>query len=98
MIRVREVFQIAPDKMREAKALAREMAAYEVKMGGTAHTMLTDLTGEYYRLVLESEFESLAAFETALGKAFGTEEWQRLYAPFRALIRGGSREILTVVS
>ena len=63
MIQVREVFQLQFGRAREAIALAREGAAIEARHGGVQARILTDLTGDYYTLVLESDHESLAAFE-----------------------------------
>ena len=56
--------------------------------------ILTDLTGEYYTLVMESEFHSLAEYKVALKKVLTDPEWQRFYPQFRNLIRGGRRKVI----
>ena len=60
--------------------------------------LLTDLTGPYYQLVMESEYESLAAFEAALEQAPKTPAFREWFPRFAALIEGGRREIFRVVA
>ena len=97
MIVVRDIFQIEPDQMKLAKELLKQEREIGKRLGQPIQRVLTDLTGEYYTLVMESEFSSLAEYETALKKVLADAEWQRSYPQFRKLIRGGRREIFTVV-
>lgn len=97
MIVVRDVFQIDPEQMKQAKELARQGREFERKLGYPVQRILTDLTGEYYTLVMESQFESLGAFEAALRSVFANTEWQKNFTQFRKCIRGGRREVFTVV-
>jgi hypothetical protein len=97
MIQVREVFQLHFGRAREAIALAREGIAIEEKHGGIKSRLLTDLTGEYYTLIMESEHESLAAFEQGLEAGMANEEFRAWYPRFAALARGGRREIYRIV-
>lgn len=96
MILVRDVFQIHPESMREAKAIVKEMLALEKEIGAGPQRLLTDLTGEYYTMVLEGQFTSLGDFETALGTAFADPRWRPIYDRFRPLIRGGRREVFRI--
>ena len=97
MIVVRDVFQIEPDQMKRAKELAKQQQQLVQRHGYAMARILTDLTGEYYTLVFESEFSGLGEFEAALQKGMADPEWQKLYPQFRALIRGGRREVFTRV-
>lgn len=97
MIVVRDIFQIEPDQMKLAKELLKQEREIGKRLGHAVARVLTDLTGEYYTLVMESEFNSLAEYEAALKKVLADPEWQRHYPQFRKLIRGGRREIFTVV-
>ena len=97
MIVVREVFQIQPDRMREVKAAAREMGTLEAEIGFPHIRMMTDLTGEYYTLVFESEYPDLGTFEKTIAIAFANERWQALYQKIRPAIQGGRREICQLV-
>lgn len=97
MILVRDVFQLKFGKAKEAKELAREGAALEKKLGYGVSRYLTDLTGEYYTLVMESTYENLAAFEKALKEILNAEEFSRWYQKFVPLVESGRREIFTIV-
>ena len=97
MIVVRDIFQIEPDQMKLAKELIKQEREIGKRLGHHVARILTDLTGEYYTLVMESEFNSLADYEVALKKVLTDLEFQRNYPQFRKLIRGGRREIFTVV-
>ena len=97
MIVVRDIFQIEPDQMKLAKERIKKDRDLAKKLGHPFSRILTDLVGEYYTLVLESEYKNLAEYETALQKVLADPEWQRSYPEFRKLIRGGRREIFTVV-
>ena len=98
MIQVREVFQIHPERMKEAKAAAKELVAFEQIKGMGKSRLLTDLTGEYYTLILEVECASMAEFEQALAQAVASPEWAALYGRLRPTIRGGRREIYQYVA
>jgi hypothetical protein len=98
LIQVREVFQIHPEHMKEAKAAAKELVVLEQIKGMGQSRLLTDLTGDYYTLVLEVECASLAGFEQALTQAVASPEWAALYGRLRPAIRGGRREIYQIVS
>jgi hypothetical protein len=98
MILVREVFQIDPDHMQEAKELAGEMRKLEERLGLPPSRLYTDLAGEYYTLVMESEHPGLGDFERRLTEAFAHPEWRAHYPRFRRLLRGGRREIYSVIT
>jgi hypothetical protein len=95
MIVVRDVFKLHFGKAREALALMGQMREVESRGGYGVARAYTDLSGEYYTLVMESEFESLAAFETAVNGF--TDEWRAVYARFVPLVREGRREIYRAV-
>jgi hypothetical protein len=93
MLVVRNCFVAKPGN---ASKLAAQMveAAAVAKM--PRHRILTDLTGEFNRVILEYEVENLAGFEATM-KEYATNE------AFRAKMKGytdlyvtGTREILQV--
>lgn len=98
MIQVREVFHIDPAGMKEAKSLLPEARGIMARLGMPAWRVLTDLTGDYYTLVIETQHPSLAEFEEGLRRGLTDPEWQAFYPKLRALIIGGRREIYDVVS
>jgi tetratricopeptide (TPR) repeat protein len=95
MILVRDVFQLHFGKAKEALALAKEDQAIARRHGFQPARILTDLTGEYYTLVMESTAETLGEMETALQEATQSQEWRDWYARFVPLVRCGRREILS---
>ncbi len=97
MILVRDIFQIAPENMKDAKELSKQAISIEKRLTNVESRVLTDLVGDFYTLVFETEFRGMGHFEEALQEVFADKEWQASYPRFRKLIRGGRREIFTVV-
>jgi hypothetical protein len=97
MIVVRDVFQIEPDKMKQAKDEIKQHRQLTTPLGYRMTRVMTDLSGEFYTLVLESEFSGLAEYEKALKTILADKGWQESYARLRRTIRSGRREIYTVV-
>ena len=58
---------------------------------------MTDLVGDFYTVVFENEFNSLAEFENAGKSIMSSPEWQAAYAKITALTESGYREIFNVV-
>jgi hypothetical protein len=59
--------------------------------------LLTDLTGDFYTVVLELTLPNLAAVEGTMSKVMGNSEWQTNYQKFVALVESGERQIYSVV-
>jgi hypothetical protein len=93
MIVVRDIFQLHFGKAREALELLKQMP-----MGNRENhlRMLTDLTGEYYTLVMESSFPNLAAWEADM-QQMQDPEWRKVYSRFTPLVMSGRREIFREV-
>jgi hypothetical protein len=97
MIVVRDIFQLHFGKAREALALAKEGRELERRAGYPVGRILTDVVGDYYTLVMESSFESLAQHEEALHTATQDQAWREWYTKFVPLVRSGRREVFRVV-
>ncbi|HZJ08197.1 MAG TPA: hypothetical protein VFD39_00745 [Trueperaceae bacterium] len=97
MIVVREVFQLHYGKAREAMALVKEMSQLGPSMTAKPPRLLTDVVGPYYTLIMEAEFENLAAFEKAMSDETGAEGFRDLNARFAPLVMEGRREIYRIV-
>lgn len=99
MIVVRNVFQLKIGKAKEAIGLFKEMVDVSDRASGlhTGSRILTDATGPFYNLVLELQYESLAALEKSFQTVMATPEWQATYARILPLLEGGHREIFNVV-
>ena len=59
--------------------------------------VLTDFTGDAYRLVFEEGFNSLTDYEISLTSSMRTAEWQEWYERFKPLVERSHREILKQV-
>ncbi|MFA6541385.1 MAG: hypothetical protein WCT99_07255 [Bacteroidota bacterium] len=97
MILVRDIFQLKFGKAKDAKALMKEFMSLLKKHGMPSSRILTDLTGPYYQLVMETVHENLGAFEASMKNETGAEEFGKWYAQFVPLVESGKREIFTIV-
>lgn len=94
---VREIFRLKFGHYRDAKVLVDE-AMTKKMFPQTQHTrMLSDFTGPSYRLIFESGYESLAAFEDSLTKEMGAGNWSEWYHRFKQHVDSSEREILKMV-
>jgi len=97
MIVVREVFQLHFGKARPALALFKEMNELMAAAGMPQPRYLTDVVGPYYTIVMESEHESLSAFENSMSSDTGGDRWREVYAKIVPLVMEGRREIYRLV-
>ena len=97
MILVRDVLKIAPDHMKEAKQLAKETREMSKRQGGAEILLMTDLTGNFYSLVMESRYDSLSHYEESMKRVMSSKEFQKSYPKLRKFVRGGQREIFSIV-
>jgi len=97
MIVVRNVFQLKFGKAKDAKALIKEQQELMKKFGHAPAQFMTDLTGEFYTLVMESTYENLTAFEKSSQDAMGAKEFGEWYGKFIPLVESGRREIFNLI-
>jgi hypothetical protein len=97
MILVRDIFQLKFGRMREAMDLWKQLLSSMSQSGYVPDRLLTDLTGQYYTLIMESTFESMGDFEKTMKEEIGTDDWRRQYQKFVDLVDSGRREIFTIV-
>ena len=98
MVVVRDVFQLQFGKSRDALDLLKRGREVLREGGYAVDRLLVDVTGEFYTVVMESRFESLAAFEEAMGSATQQEAWRETYRQLVPLVRSGRREVLREVA
>lgn len=96
MIIVHDTFVCKPGNASKAAKLFKEMMAKspnEVKI-------MTDITGQYHRVVMVSQYHDLAAYEKALAEYMNpSEEMKKDMAKmkdFQDMYTGGMREIFKV--
>jgi hypothetical protein len=94
MILVRNVFAAKPGQAGKLAAHLKEMAA----AGNLQNArVLTDLTGEFNRVVMEHEVESAAAFEQSLAKYLSDPQIREKAKAYMDLWTTGSRELLRIL-
>lgn len=94
---VRDIFHLKFAHYRDVKALldqAEQMGMFPDKEG---NRMLTDFTGDSYRLIMEQSFKTLAEYEQMMSEGMGKAEWQQWYMKFKEHINTSQREILKLV-
>ena len=100
MILVRNVFQLKYGKAREALALLKEgMAIQKKALADVEHStrVLTDVTGPFYRIVMEVTLANLATFEKQIPRLFGDKDFQANQQKMIPLVESGYREVFTIV-
>jgi hypothetical protein len=94
---VRDIFQLQFGHFRPAKALIDEALKAGFMPENKHRRILSDFTGDAYRLVLEHGFESLEEFEASFSSSMNIEEWQRWYEKFKPHVVSSSREIMKLL-
>jgi len=94
MILIREYFIAKPGHAGKLAGMLKEVAA--LASPGKSRVM-TDLTGEFNRVILETEAESLAEFDARLKEYGSNPEWKKKMAGYTDLWTTGGREILRVI-
>lgn len=94
MIVVRNVFVAKPGCASKLAAHFKEVAS-AMKM--PAYRVLTDVTGEFNRVILEYEAESVAAYEKQFHEMRDKPEFREKMKGYTDLWVTGSREILQVM-
>lgn len=94
---IRDIFFLKFGHFREAKALLDAAIKQKLMPETKQMRVLSDFTGDAYRLIFEEGHETMAAYEKTLGESMGTAEWQKWYADFKQHIEHSHREILKQV-
>lgn len=99
MFIIRDIFQLKFGHYKDAKALLDEAQKKNLlPQKATQLRILSDFTGDAYRLIFEEGFDTLADYEQSLTGSMATAEWQQWYADFKQHIESSHREILKVVA
>ena len=91
---VRDIFQLKFGHFKPVKELFNEAKEKNMMPEAKFSRVLSDFTGDAYRLILESGFDSLLEYETALSDGMADPEWQQWYKKFMEHVEGSHREIL----
>ena len=100
MVVVRNVFRLKFGKAKEGVELWKEGMVLAKRLGFTAKSsrLLTDLVGEFYTVVFENTFDSLADFESGAKNVMPNPQWQAWYAKVTTITESGYREILNIAA
>ena len=96
MIVVRGVFQAKYGKGDALVALFKEIR--ESWPGEYADRILTDISGPFFTVVVETEAESLANWERQRSEIFSKEGFGDWFARMTELVESGRREFYTIES
>jgi hypothetical protein len=98
MVLVRNIFRLKFGTAREGIAALKESIAVAPRLGhpGTFR-LLSDVSGDFYTLVLEVTYPDLGSMEQTAAKVFGQPQWEAVYRTFVPLVDSGRREIFTIV-
>ena len=91
MLVVRNCFVAKPG---QASKLAAQLKDAAATAGIPRHRVLTDLTGEFNRVVLEYEAENVAEFEARMKEYATNQKFRDKMKGYTDLYVTGSREIL----
>lgn len=97
MFIVRDIFQLRFGAYKEAKALLDEAYSKGMLPDAKSARILSDFTGDAYRLIFEEGHDSLADYEKSLTDSMGKKEWKAWYEKFKVHVSAGQREILKQV-
>ena len=97
MFVVRDIFHLKFGRYKDAKALFDEAKSKNMFPELNNMRMLTDFTGDSYRLIMELSFGTLAEYENSMGSTINEEEWRKWYERFKPLVEHSHREILKQV-
>ena len=93
MIVVRDVLQAKYGEGGELVALFKESRTWS---GGYAKRILTDASGPFFTVVVETEVDSLADWERFASHFFSRPEFKDFFARMQPLIESGRREFYHV--
>ena len=94
---VRDIFQLRFGAFKEAKKLLDEAYSKGLLPDAKSSRILSDFTGNAYRLIFEEGYDTLADFEKSLTECMSKGEWQKWYQKFKEHIESSHREILKLI-
>jgi len=95
MIVVRGVFQAKYGKGDELVQLMKE--SNMIWPNQREFRMMTDLSGPFFTVITEADYESLSAWEADIQKYFGDDRFSSWFERMVPLVESGSREFYNLV-
>ena len=94
---IRNIFQLKFGLYKDAKALMDEAMSKKMFPEIKYFRLLSDFTGDSYRLIMEEGYDSLADFEKTMAGFTPHADFQLWYSRFKELTVSSHKEILKVV-
>lgn len=94
---IREVFKAKPGKAKElVKKFKQAIPYFEKSEGGINYKVLTDITGNYWTVVVQYEIANIGGFFINVRGATAGTELQEIMKGYLDLVDGGCREVYLV--
>lgn len=94
---VRDIFQLHFGVYKEAKSLLDDAYSKGILPDAKSSRILSDFTGNSYRLVFEEGYDTLSEYEKSLGESIGKADWKKWFEKFKQCVASSQREILKQV-
>jgi hypothetical protein len=94
---VRDIFHLRFGEYKNAKALLDEAYSKGMLPDAKSSRVLSDFTGDSYRLIFEEGYDTLAEYEKSLAESMGKADWKKWYEKFKQHVASSQREILKQV-
>ncbi|MEJ6979552.1 hypothetical protein WG906_03775 [Pedobacter sp. P351] len=94
---VRDIFHLKFGHFKDAKSLLDQALQSNTMPKTESVRVLSDFTGDSYRLIFEEGFNTLADYEQSLTSSMGGEDWKKWYEQFKQHVYRSHREILKQV-
>jgi hypothetical protein len=94
---VRDIFQLRFGAYKDAKTLLDDAFSKGILPDAKSARILSDFTGQAYRLVFEEGHDSLADYEQSLKASMNKAAWKKWYEKFKLHVESSNREILKQV-
>jgi hypothetical protein len=91
---VRDIFYLKFGHFRDARALLDDATKRKLLPLAKKARVLSDFTGDAYRLILEEGFETLTEYEKHLQSSMDEQAWKEWYEQFKTHVERSHREIL----
>ncbi|MGZ5134995.1 MAG: hypothetical protein ACXWCG_07590 [Flavitalea sp.] len=97
MFIIRDIFNLRFGEYKNAKGLLDDAHSRGLLPEAKSSRILSDFTGDSYRLIFEEGYDSLAEYENSLLQSMEKSDWKKWYEKFKVHVASSHREILKVV-
>jgi hypothetical protein len=94
---IRDIFHLHFGAYKEAKKLLDDAYSKGLLPDAKSSRILSDFTGDSYRLIFEEGYDTLNEYERSLTESMSKADWGKWYEKFRQHVRSSHREILKQV-